>query len=261
VTRYRYEERGLVASREDADGAVWRFEHGAGGMLRSVTDPLGAMTSFEYGPHGELTRTTDPLGRSVDRTFWMSSSGFPVLRGLCINWLYSVGVGFTIAYLLERRRDRGGKGVAPAGRVNYVLVPDGTRVRRLPLGEFVGLVRGLDGQKRSLVSAVRRGARLDVVGDASGAMVVWFSPDVKDEGVWSFLASPVAGTVFRLPPGEGEELVRVSVDGVEGEYARWETTTLTSAVGAAEQFVKDGTAKEGLVWFASPDVFERRPLR
>ena len=67
-TTYTYHPAtGLLASRRDPDGAVWRYEHTTAGRLAATIDPTGARTEIERGTHGHETRTVDPLGRSVTR--------------------------------------------------------------------------------------------------------------------------------------------------------------------------------------------------
>lgn len=68
-TEYRWSPAGLLVERQDADGAVWRFEHTIDGRVAAVVDPLDARTTLEYAPNGELATTVDPLGRRVTRSF------------------------------------------------------------------------------------------------------------------------------------------------------------------------------------------------
>lgn len=111
-------------------------------------------------------------------------------------------------------------------------------------------IGALDGSKQSMVSALRGKARMDYCGDASGAMVVYFSPDTRKEDLWSFLTTPGA------EPGRTD----VVIGELKGSFAWEETTNLESAAAAARHFAATGEADPKLTWFTSPEVFDRRPL-
>lgn len=111
-------------------------------------------------------------------------------------------------------------------------------------------VRSLDGKKRALVRALRGSARMDFCGDAYGAMVVHFSPDPSDNKLWCMLSTP----------GAEHGQVDVVIGDLEGSFANGETTTVDSAVVAARHFAAAGKAAPDLTWYASKDVYERRPL-
>ncbi|MGL3807891.1 hypothetical protein ACSYDW_17570 [Paeniglutamicibacter sp. R2-26] len=111
-------------------------------------------------------------------------------------------------------------------------------------------IGALDGSKRSVVSALRGTARMDCCGDANGAMVVYFSPDTSDDKLWCMLSTP----------GAEHGQVDVVIGDLEGVFANWETTTVDSAVVTARHFAAAGKAAPDLTWYASKDVYERRPL-
>ncbi|MBV1779381.1 hypothetical protein KRR55_09680 [Paeniglutamicibacter sp. ABSL32-1] len=115
---------------------------------------------------------------------------------------------------------------------------------------LVGSVRSLDGKKRTLVSAMRGGARMDFCGGAEGAMVVYFSPDTSDDRLWNMMTTP----------GSEHGQTEVAIGDLEGSFENWETTTVERAIAAARHFASTGQADPTLTWYASEDVCERRPL-
>lgn len=69
VTRYTYEDRGLLASRRTGHGtsrvAEEAWDYGPHGLPISYRDPLGNETAFAYDGHLRLQSTTDALGEQA----------------------------------------------------------------------------------------------------------------------------------------------------------------------------------------------------
>ncbi len=63
--QFRYDDRGRLTQRQNAD-RVTSYEYAsASGLLSSVTDPLGRRTLFSYDSAGRVTTQTLPNGRTI----------------------------------------------------------------------------------------------------------------------------------------------------------------------------------------------------
>ncbi|MBN6046604.1 RHS repeat protein [Citrobacter sp. ku-bf4] len=65
ITRYGYDEQGLLATRTDARGGEVALVHDARGQLTMYTDCSGRSTGYEYDEDGNLTAVTDAEGKTV----------------------------------------------------------------------------------------------------------------------------------------------------------------------------------------------------
>lgn len=171
--------------------------------------------------------------------------------GIGLTWFMLVISGTIIG--ANFRPDQKLKAKQKASRALVVNGRDGRKSFEDEAPTAVSLeerVKSLDGKKKALVSALRGSARMDFCGDANGAMVVYFSPDTSDDKLWCMLSTP----------GAEQGQVDVVIGDLEGSFANWETTTVASALIAARHFAATGKADPHLTWYASKDVYERRPL-
>lgn len=171
--------------------------------------------------------------------------------GIGLTWFTCVIAGTIVG--ANFRPDKKKRAKQKASGALVVKGKDGRRVLEDETPSAASLeerVRSLDGKKRTLVSAMRGSARMDFCGDADGAMVVYFSPDTSDDRLWSLMTTP------------GSELgqTEVVIGDLEGTFENWETTALEPAVVAAHHFASTGQSDPHLTWYASKDVYERRPL-
>lgn len=211
----------------------------------------GIVTFYMFPPNA--ARAVLVLGFLVGVTVLISTKSALVL-GLP-TWLLSGVAGSIMGahfrYLADRRNAGDPEREGSSGlRVQW-------RSGRKEFEDFAGTsadlerkVAALDGSKQSMVSALRGTARMDYCGDARGAMVVYYSPDTRDENAWSMLTTP------SVDLGR----VEVVIGDLKGSFAGDETTNLESAVAAARHFAATGKADPKLEWFSSPEVFDRRPL-
>ncbi|WP_187977407.1 hypothetical protein [Mycetocola sp. JXN-3] len=170
-------------------------------------------------------------------------------------WFFSCFLGMGFSGLFQRSvhtpRSAPGSFISTEDPDRYMIYLHGTRAVREPLTGFIERASTLDGNKRSRVSALSGDARLDICGDANGAMVVYFSADDADENAWNLLITPDGG--------DDEEAVRV--DALTVYLSRRETTTLEPALRAASYFLRTETKDPSLNWFASPENFNKRIVR
>lgn len=117
------------------------------------------------------------------------------------------------------------------------------------ISTFLEHVANLDGERFTLVSAERGSTRFDVVGDASGAVMVFHTPNIADESAWGIVQSPKL---------TGEVAVRVGER--RASVPRRDTTTIASALIAARVFADTGARAGELTWLSGVDVPAHRPL-
>lgn len=110
-------------------------------------------------------------------------------------------------------------------------------------------VANLDGERFTLVSAERGSTRFDVVGDASGAVMVFHTANVADESAWGMVQTPKLTGEVTVKVGER----RASVP-------RRDTTTIANALLAARTFADTGARASELTWLSGVDVPAHRPL-
>ena len=100
----------------------------------------------------------------------------------------------------------------------------------------------------------RGGARLDVGGDAAGALAVYQCDDVEAAGLvpWSVVSSADA-------PWSVAE-VEVRLVGVDAHLPAGSLTTLGPALAALDTFLVSGERAEGLPWRSGSDVDDLRAV-
>jgi hypothetical protein len=186
---------------------------------------------------------------------WFVPNFVEVLESWFIGSLAGAIVGAMLRSDWDRRRGRS----APVPSGSRGIVGDSLewRVGRKAFQEdefsesaLLAKIQSLDGERRPAVTATRRGARLGVVGDAQGAVVVYFCPAGAVEDQWSLLTSPGS------EPGQIEMRVGHTVT----SYASWETTTLEKALVAARYFHRRGRADPEMPWSTSPMTIDWRAL-
>ena len=112
-------------------------------------------------------------------------------------------------------------------------------------------VRALDGERRTTVSIFRGARRLDVAGDARGALMVYQSDDRTDPRTpWHHLIDPAS------PDPEAE--VVVAVGRRPGHFRRSQTAALDAALQAVEHFLATGHRSPDLAWHGGRDVVDMR---
>lgn len=65
-THFEYDDKGLMTSKIDSLGNVWRYEyHPKFRTLTKTTDPMGRVWSYSWCSKGNLISRTDPLGNKI----------------------------------------------------------------------------------------------------------------------------------------------------------------------------------------------------
>jgi len=124
-----------------------------------------------------------------------------------------------------------------------------TTTRLLTPRAFVAAVRRLDGREHGAwVSAVRGAARMDVLGDARGCLIVYLSEHAARPDSWSLLMSPDA-TV---------DEAEVVVDEMRVRLPQWQTVRLPAVTRAARRFAATGRAHPALTWYRARRVYDWR---
>lgn len=123
-----------------------------------------------------------------------------------------------------------------------------------PAADVREILHALDGRTRTAFSVLRGTARLDVGGDASGAMVVYQCDDVVAEGLpaWSVVTSAD-------DPWSSAE-VDLRLVGVDAHLPAGGLTTLEPASAALDAFLATSGRAPGLPWRTGPDVDDLRAI-
>lgn len=183
----------------------------------------------------------------------------PNFSPVFLSWLLCTFVGWVLGSMLrsewDRRRGRGtpakdrsrqGTGKSLEWRVGRKTF----REAGFSEAALVAKIQSLDGDRRSLVSAVRGGACLTVAGNAQGPLMVFYSADTSEEDKWSVLTSTGSD------PGQ----VDVKIGHMSLAHESWEITTLEKALVAARHFQRTGRADPQMKWFSSPTIADWRTL-
>lgn len=170
------------------------------------------------------------------------------------TWIFgavSGGIlGAHLRFKADQRHQAGATADSSSLRIEWNTGGKEFKKQAATVGELEEKIRDLDGRTSTIVSAVRGQARMDFCGDAQGAMVVFHSPDARDEDRWSLLTSAESG---RTP-------AQVTIGELKGTFAGNETVGLAAALAAARAFATSSGADKSLTWWTSPEVFDRRPL-
>lgn len=111
-------------------------------------------------------------------------------------------------------------------------------------------VEALDGVDHTVVTLRRGAARLDLGGDARGAMMVYHCPDSgARRPQWAHLATRSADA----------EPVVVRVAGTDGHFLAGQVTSLEPARRAVIAFLTTGDRAPGLDWRTGDEVADLRP--
>ncbi|HEV7761138.1 MAG TPA: RHS repeat-associated core domain-containing protein, partial [Acidimicrobiales bacterium] len=197
VTRFGWDEHGVLVAVEQADGHRWTFAHDA--LLRpmAVTDPVGSTWLREYDPEGALVATVTPTG--VRRAVTVAETG-------AITRVHDGLTSVRFEY------DRAGRAV---GQVR----PDGTRARCEydRCGRIVAITEATGGVSRFGYSPA--GRLTSVVGATGGEVAYRYDPlgrlcEVVDaEGGRRRLRYDADGRVVQLTGPTGE-VTRYTYDAV-----------------------------------------------
>ncbi|VXC55546.1 hypothetical protein [Nocardioides sp. AX2bis] len=177
-------------------------------------------------------------------------------RGVALVPPAGLFLGFTLALSVRYRRQQTVRSPAPGppgpGRVHARWEDDeeDVAVDDADAETALDAVRRLDGRTRTVVTLHRPPARLDVAGDAAGAMTTYHCADTTARRPrWRHL-----GTTSRP---DGEVMVRIAQ--TDGHLRRHQTTTLDPAIGAVTAFLADGSADPALPWSDDDPDGELRP--
>ena len=177
-----------------------------------------------------------------------------VATPLGLTWLSSLALGVGLGSHLRHRSQQDETPPSVADHGSRAIWDEGTETVETTdpsTSQVVDAVRRLDGDQRSFVSILHASARLDVAGDAGGAMMVYQSDDRTDHrSNWHHLTTP--------DPGTDDEVV-VTVAGWPGHFRRSQTTTIEPALSAAEHYLTTGHRAPALPWHGDRDVSEMRP--
>lgn len=239
--------------------------------LVNGADPVSVLTTLVAGMVLGSVTALAPVKARFLVLFGVLLAGI-VLGGLLrwldeltfLTWFVSVFIGGFAGSLIIRDRASAqpsaskGEPVLPTGDALRALWDEGEEeVETLDPAEpqVFTAVRALDGENRTFVSLFRGTGRLDVAGDARGAVMVFHSDDRSDHRTaWHHLTNPELSN--------SDEEVVVSVGRLPGHFGRGQTTTLKAALRAVEHFLATGGRAPVLHWHGDRDVVDMRaPLQ
>jgi hypothetical protein len=184
--------------------------------------------------------------------FWFLSASQRDLGILQYGWILSSLAGGVFArkeFPWTARRNVREQRKRPDGL--FLLSGGLKRGRRvIDEDEALSLVRGLDGDTRTVVSVERYGARLDMCGSAATGLIAFFNSQPDDLNSWSQVAST----------GQEGQKVEVRIGKIDVEFDIRELIDFDSASDILRSFAQTGEADSRFVWVTSPSVNDRRVL-
>lgn|GEM_PF-4562609 len=184
--------------------------------------------------------------------FWFLSASQRELGVLQYAWILSALAGCVLArreFPWTARRNARQRSKSPDG---LLLLSGGSRRGRQIVDEdaAVSLVRGLDGDGRSVVSVERYGARLDICGSAATGLIIFFNSRPDDLNSWSQVAST----------DQDGQKVDVRIGKVDVEFDSGELVDVEAASAILRTFTQTGEADPRFDWVTSASVNDRRIL-
>lgn len=219
----------------------------------SIVAVVGLVYGFSVVWFGASRRAVAIVGFvGIFVVFWLLSASQRDLGVLQYGWLLSALAGSVFAreeFPWSVRRNAHDQSKLPDG---LLLLLGGSKGGRAIIDEdeAVSLVRGLDGDIRTVVSLERYGARLDICGSAATGLIAFFNSRPDDFNSWSQVSST----------GQQGANVEVRIGKIDVEFEPGELVDFDAASAILRNFAQTGEADSRFDWVTSPSVNDRRVL-